>query len=234
MARMILTLSAVFFFVCSLVVGSPLLAVSSDANFLHEDFFQSELSVLEASRVVPDYMTLESLARGISLASVCESTDTVVTMLNGVLARYPHMKFAFCVTLKGDFLVLDESMLSPAVRAPYSDRTVQPSASSAVPITAFHIASMNSETGYHELPRPIPVQAPAVVYTGVAPTRPIFDPLNPSPVVTVSAPSSPNGVVTTPEGQVVQLARPSSPWRSIFLNNDRSYVLLLGLSGTAS
>jgi hypothetical protein len=232
MARMILTLSAVFFFTGLFCGNVSLLANSSCSETHFKEYLASKYLSAQSSQTCSDDMTLEALARGVSMSSVYASTDLVVSILNGVLDRYPHLKFAFCVTLQGDLVVINESLISPFVRAPYSDRTVQPPSQGAPPITAFHIASMTSGVGYHELPRPVPVQAPAVVYTGVAPVRPTPEVNTTAIVVSIPAANNTTVVVSNPQGQA-QLSRPSSPWRSIFPNNDASYLLVIGLPDTA-
>lgn len=229
MARMILTLSAVLFFLSPVFlraepVGSALLLSMNHDLLIARSFENAQLNTSSL-----EDLSIESLARGISFAAVNASSKTVIDMLSGLLGRYPQLKFAFCVTSAGDFVVVEESMLQHSsvlhdyrTRSSFEERAGSPPQQSAAPITAFHIASMTHDCGYYELPRPVPVQPPCIVLDNTNNT------IKPTTLASDISTSSANSTLPGPQGQLLP-SLPSSPWRAFAGMQLGSYLLVICL-----
>lgn len=103
--------------------------------------------------------------------------------LEVLVAQYPTKEFAVCVTDDKCSLIVDaeyirlssDDALVASMRsvdlvnsAISSEETVSSSEPAVqVPLTAFHVATMSANTGYHELPRP-----PKVIITPTVLSRP--------------------------------------------------------------
>lgn len=210
MARMILTLSAVFLFI------SPVCALIEQTGLVHSESSAAMPCPVVRHDMGERYQLRQD--RAFPFAPFTTSLVEVSGMVNELLQRYPHFKFAFCVTHAGDIIVLDETRLTycddmfstECYRAAPVDGSEGELPRGDAPITAFHIASMTSDSGYNVLPRPLPVLPPAVVLDGTRKQRPGAR------------------VTSAPVG------RPHSVWRNPLMVEQTSYVLLLGLPAVTS
>ena len=179
MARMILALSAVFFFIIPAFLQAEIKTGSykGSISFRMKNF------------------PLQLCGRSISFQSFDDSLDGVVPLVKGLLDCYPQLKFAFCVTSLGNLFVIEESHISEVSFFSENTKSIRSERISSrqenSPVTAYHIASMTHETGYYELPRPVPVEAPSIVITQ----------------------GNQAGSMPGPQGNLRPSA-PSSPWRS--------------------